>query len=394
MATPPHYTDDLLNALMFSHQPTLRAELWYAGAKVENLNIANGTVSADRGSVVRRTADLTIDPGQAPQSLTDRMGPYGSIVKIWRGVRFPDNSVLDRQIFWGRIDSVDYAENALTVRCSDLAAFVTDARFEAPVTKAKGTNRFTAIRDLIQDAIPGITVTDNSGKVQTLAADKVEDRDRTAMLNSLANDMGCDWYATPDGVFVVAPFPSLTSTNNPAGASWIINTGDQGVLVSRHTTLERTGIYNAMVVNSEPPDNTAPIRSVARDNNPNSPTKWGGPFGKVPKFYTSAYIKTQADADSNAVSMLAQALSATNALDVQCVPNPRLMLGDLVWVESGRSMFTGMYFVQSFTMPLAAGDGAMSLVVQQALSTSDSADVDATLLPAPFSAEEHVLWRP
>src|SRR5215831_16668999 len=155
------YASRFLNALMDSHHIYIRAELWYANALVGPLNVVSGSVSADRNSAVRRTANLTIDPTAITDAtLGPKLNPYGSEVKCWRGVRYPDNTVEQYQIFTGRIDSIDKAIDGVSLRCSDRAATVVDARFTSPRTLPYGQNLNDVAKSLIQECFgtppPGV----------------------------------------------------------------------------------------------------------------------------------------------------------------------------------------------------------------------------------------------
>ncbi len=133
MPITPRYADKFLNALMDPHHIYLDAQLWYNDALVGTLPLVSGSVNADRAGDVRRTASLSLDPSILSDStLAARLNPKGSIVKLWRGVRYPDSTGESYQIFTGRTDSVQTSMDQVNVNCSDMGAFVTDARFTAP----------------------------------------------------------------------------------------------------------------------------------------------------------------------------------------------------------------------------------------------------------------------
>jgi hypothetical protein len=376
---------------MFPHQVAIRGELWYGGAKVDDLLFVSGSVSEDRNAVVRRTFTGAIDPRMSPTSLNDKLTPWGSYVKVWRGIRFPNNEVTDFLVFTGRIEEVDFGRFQVNIRCSDLAADVADARFEAPRSGTKTMTFVDQIKALITEAVPSatfnVTVT-GTNLTKTIVTPATWDRERTEALDGLALVIGAEWYAQPDGVFAIAPSPAITESSP---AVWIVDAGDTGVVVERGTQIDRAGVYNAVVVNGEPPDGQAPAYGVARDTNPVSLVKWGGPYGKVPRFFSTQFITTNADATAVALSMLGDAISGTRSVTIRCVVNPKLRAGDIVFVQTeADSEYDGMYFIHSLTIPLEP-ESPMSLVCNTALAPVGGGEL--MLQAAPLLLPEGVNWN-
>lgn len=357
------YADSFLNALTYPHQMTVRAELYYEGSLVAEVPIISGSVQGDRNSVVRRQLDAEVDPRLIPRDLASRLTPYGSTIRVWRGIRFPNGVVEDVAVFYGRVNALEFGRLQNRLRASDLASFISDARFEAPYTATKGMTVVNQMKALITDVLPNATFTITTTANQTITTPATWDRERGEALDHLAATINCEWWAGPDGSFHIEPLPVLSE----ADPSWTLDGGETGVTISAVTQLDRAGVYNAVVVNGEPPDGTVPVRSVVRDVNPNSVTRWGGPFGKVPRFFASQFIYTQAQADKVAADMLADAIAGTQSVNISATPNPRLDVGAVVdVVNSGMSGWDGFYFVKSFTLPLVA-DQAMSLVANVSL---------------------------
>jgi hypothetical protein len=167
----------------------------------------------------------------------------------------------------------------------------------------------------------------------------------------------------------------------------------RSVLISSLVRLDRVSVYNAVVVNGEPPDGQAPAYGVARDVNPNSPTRWGGPFGKVPRFFASQFITTNAQATATANSMLADAISSIQGCRVDCVVNPQLFGSDVVYVQDGNGEFDGMYYFDSLTIPLAP-ERAMTLVLSSVYVElpPEPPDDIVMLARAPRRLAEGIRW--
>lgn len=358
------YADPFLNALMYPHQITVRGELYFEGAKVDDITFMSGNVDMDRSSTVRRNFNGAFDPRKAPKSIYDKLTPFGAVLKVFRGIRWPDGRVEEYAIFYGRVEFVEFSRFSCTVRATDLAANISDARFEAPRTATKGMTVIDQMKALITDVLPDAIIDVTSTATQTITTPATWDRERDEALDNLAGTIAAEWYAGPDGHFKINPLPALGT----GSAVWIVDAGDTGTLITRDTMLDRTGIYNAVVVNGEPPDGTTPAYGIARDTNPASLVRWGGPFGKVPKFYSSQFITTNAQANQVALDMLADAIAGVQGVRVTCVPNPRLLGGQVVQVKSGMSGWDGLYFINAFTLPLMPEE-PMSMACNVALES-------------------------
>jgi hypothetical protein len=372
---------------MYPHQITVRGELIWNNVVIAAVPIVDGSVSGDRQSVVRRTLNAEVDPRMAPTSLQDQLTPYGAFIRVFRGIRYPNGFVQEYPVFSGRVDSVDFGREHSVVAASDLGAFVSDARFEKPYTATRNLTIVDQMKAIITDAYAAATFTINASSAGKITTPATWDRERAEALDNLAGTISAEWYASADGTFHIDPIAALSVSQ----ALWIVDAGDTGVAISHSTQLDRQAVYNAVVVNGEPPDGQVPAYGVARDTDPNSLTRWGGPFGKVPKFFSSQFITTNAQAQAVAASMLVDAVSSSRAVSVTCVPNPRIRVGDVIYVtERLGSDWDGMYFVNSLTMPLGP-DSVMSMVCKMAADAIPGDDAESVLItPRPASFVEGV----
>lgn len=393
----PRYTDPYLNALMDSHGMTLRCELWLPGkvAPEGRLSVRSGSVTCDRSGSVRRNVTLSIDPGNlADPVLGPLLNPYGSLVKIWRGVRYPNGAVAEAQIFTGRIDNINVNINDISLRCSDLAAMVIDSRFGTgyQVTNAT-TNVVDLVGTLITDALPGATYVQDITTPASALTLKVRngtrwEQERSDALDQLATQVGAEWFADVGGVFHLRTLPATITANTPP--VWIIDTGDSGVLVSNLVTSDRQNVFNEVWVEGTPIGGTKSAVGHWQDTNPASPTYYGGPYGKIPGFYSGQQLDPN---DTNAANNLAaklgqQSVSATASLSVSCVVNAKLNLGDPVTVYAPRFSIYGTYYIQSMEIPLTMDD-AMTLTLNRAVVTAGT-----SWQWAPPRVPEGSTWQP
>lgn len=391
------YPDAFRNALMDSHEMSVRAELWYNDALVGQLNVVSGSVSCDRQASVRRTASIRIDPSAVTDpAIGPRLNPYGSMVKVWRGVRYPGGHIEDTQIFTGRIDSMEESLSGVDLRCSDQSAMVVDSRFtgqKSAADFAPGALVRDVAKALIQEVLPTATVNFDSAvnaNPLPLAPGTTFDQERSDALDSLTTQLNAEWFADATGVFFIAALPSaIQAGTDPV---WIVDGGDSGVLIERVSTTDRTNIANAVFVTAEAIGGVTPAQGFYEITMADDPLLyWGGPYGKIPKFYTGQQIvePTTQKAMDLAKALAAQEMAAVSSIRVQCVVNPRLMLGDVVRVFDPRTRLDRMMFVQQMTVPLGPAE-TMNMTLYRGIITGSGGG----LREAPLTLAPGMTWRP
>ncbi|MNW57829.1 hypothetical protein D3C74_356590 [compost metagenome] len=189
------------------------------------------------------------------------------------------------------------------------------------------------------------------------------DRDRDVAINKLAQSIGCTVFFDPLGVAHIAPLPSLD-----APAYWFITTGQGGVRLGRSRGISRDKTYNGASVSGEPGNGAAPVYGSAFDLAPTSPTRWGGPFGKRPRFYTSSLVSTTAQANATAARMLASVLGVTRTMTLQTLAHPGLDAMDVIEAEVRDGVYR-RFLAGAFTLPL--GLGSLSIDALSSASTDD-----------------------
>lgn len=380
------YPDRFRNALRYSHQVTVRGELWYDGVKVDDLTFVSGSVSADRRSTVRRTLTANIDPAKAPVSMSSAMAPYGSIIKVWRGIRYPDGTVEDYPIFTGRIDEVQFSRTQVSVRASDMAIAIVDARFIGSRKATRGSTIVANMQDIILEAIPDAVIDVTTTATDTVVTPAAWDRERNEALDGLAKSIGAEWFAGPDGHFHIDPLPAL----NDRPADWVVDAGEAGVMVDRRNVLDRTGVYNMVEVISEPPDGQEQWSAEVGDWEPTSPTYAYGPFGFVPRFFVSQFISTYDQAEATAWAMLADVVALSKGVTVTCIANPAIYGQNVVYVgNTSTNDWDGMYFLESFTIPLDP-ESPMTMTLSSTMELDPEAKILRRVRVPRFA--EGIIW--
>jgi hypothetical protein len=368
-------SSQFFEAVKTSHQLAVKAE-WYIEGVWTPITLVGGSMSADYYSLVMRTFGIELAPSVSTVQSRERLDTisptlYGTYVRLWRGVTFPDSTselaplgvyVIERfQTETGSGYGVSFGG-------SDLYSMVNRARLESPRT-VKGPSRIEVCKDLIREALePNLPWGDVIFRVLPGVVDDdlkstLIERDRGTAIRDILTGAGIRGYFAADGAFEFSPqiYESKPSV-------WTLSTGDTGTLISVQEATNREKIYNIVVAIGESNSNDEekpPVSAVARDTNPDSPTYWQGPFGKVPYFYSSQFITTEVQAQTVANALLPTVRGAAATFDVSTSPNPALVPGDVVTVifgtEAGVEVSTHM--ISSFSVPLVPA-GEMGLKTQ------------------------------
>lgn len=294
----------------------------------ERIAISAGAVTANLTNRVTRSADFTLPGSWFPGSDPEHpLSPYRSVVQVRSGIALGNGREITFPLFTGRIyDARLSPAGVSSFRADDLAADVVADRFEQPRASSRSrlATHWGEARKLIQETLPNVqfgplTVTD-----QRLPA-LVWDEDRGQALDDLAEALGCRWLAKGDGTFVFRPFDYL-----PGPVVAEIRDGTGGLLSEADIRITRDGAANSVVVVAERLDGSAPVRAVARDTLLPSPTRFGGPFGRVVQVIKMQTPLSQPEARTLARTQLGASVALTEQWSSEVVANHRLEPGDTV----------------------------------------------------------------
>jgi len=345
-------TDRFLARLAESHQVATRVQLFLTTGQVVDLDHSGGSVTVDRGQATRRTCSVTCpDPALIPRSPTDQLATYGAQLRISRGVYFGDGTEELVPLGLFRLDSVggDINDGPITLTGKDRSAIIADDKFTTPFT-VSGTV-VGAVSSLIQRSIPDADIL--SLIVDAAIGSRAFDveADPWAGAQEIAAAAGAEVYANADGVFVIATLPELLTTP----PVWAVEATEGGVYISGNRAMSSDNVYNGVLARGEnTTDNIPPVSYLATDTDPNSPTYWGGPFGRRPMFFSSSTLMTLAACTQAANLKLAQSKAPNASGDFSSLPNPALEPGDVLRVmhEDGTRE---LHQVASFSVPLDEG---------------------------------------
>jgi Domain of unknown function (DUF5047) len=317
-----------LAAIRDSHDVSIRATITPPGGASYVPDVIGGQVVQDLDAQIRRRATLEVAFSLAESVDVIRTLPFGGYAALERGILYGDGTTERVALGNLRVDSVswDAEEGRATLTLSDRWAQIADAAFTSPWTP-NGSKPSDAIVATIQDVFGNSIAyhVSTTPATETALADVLYDEQRGEAVANLASSIGADAYFDALGDFVLAKKP--TGNETPV---WTLDAGADGSLMEAGENLDRTSVRNGVAVRGQPSADVAPIFSLATDSDPNSPTLWGGPFGKVPLIVNLQSVQDQATADSTAASLLRLRLGLTRVLTLRGLPNPALEVGDPV----------------------------------------------------------------
>jgi hypothetical protein len=360
---PPVATGALLRTLTGSHRTSIHATVCTsfqtgqtpAGTQIE---VLGGEVTLDGSAEIRGSVNLeTPGEGMWPRRGSDLLAPFGNEIHLAYLVDLGGAPPLRVSLGYYRIDVAEQdnaPDGPVRVVGYDRMAGIRDARMLAPVEFQPDRTVGSVVQELVFDIYPDAVIAfDDQTPQQPLGRLWVVEEERLAGLLDLARAHGKIVYWDRAGVlrFETAP--------EDAAPVWEIATGRGGGLGFAGRRLSREEVYNAVVATGEGLDDQLPARAVAIDANPLSPTRWGGPFGKVPRFFVSPLIGNDDQARSAAEAMLRRSLGFPDVVELDTVPNPALDPFQVVTVDTGDSR--SLRTVGAVTIPLDLGRMAISM---------------------------------
>ena len=326
--------------------------------------ILSGDVRLDASADVRSTVDLTTSGvGAWPSQPTDLITPYGPELWMRRGIEYGNGSREWVSLGYHRIYSVEQEsapDGPIRIAARDRMAGLIDARMLAPVQFSPNHTVRQFFDRLVLEVYPWAVI-EYDFLPEAIAVNRtiVVEEDRYGALLDMARSLGRVIYWDHAGKLQVRKPPDV------ATPAYEVSYGRNGVLVEMSRSLTRDGVYNAVVAYGEAPDDRPPVRAVARDMNPASPTYWYGPFGQVPRYYSSPLITTPEQAASAAAAMLARSIGLPYSVDFSMVPNPALEPLDRVRIRYRDG--STIHVIQTLTVPLTAG-GVMEATTREQTS--------------------------
>lgn len=330
------------NFASFRHQAVLSNPTGYRrfsrftlsrAGMVQELEPVGGSLTQDTRRKARWDGRLSF-AGDAliPRKPGDLLTPFGTVVDVELGLELLDGSV--STVPYGSYEIVssrtrtEAGARMVDVGLIDLSDRVERYRFENVLRVATGTDLGAMINTVITDRTgfnPNVGVIGAAlGADRFLGVDP-ETSPWSELLDVLTGFSRTAWYDRVGDIQVGTLVPD-TATAYPL---------DQ--LTSLSADFD-TRPPNVIVARGETQDGTAPVQATAIDSDPSSPTYAGtgpgtSPYGRVTEFFASPLIRTQAQCQSAADTILANRVGAGATYTLVRPYDPTITAGDVVSLD-------------------------------------------------------------
>jgi hypothetical protein len=333
-----------------SHQMAARADVLFDRQVIaEGLNLVGGLVSYDRTAATLASCAVEIaDPTRIPVSSTDVLTPYGYEIQLWRGVTTGGGTIMcPLGVFPIQKSSVDGVTLISSIVGQDRSRLVSDAIFEETYRVAAGTNYVTAIQELIEDGVSGLTFNFPSTSFTTPALTFGPDDDRWIAAQSMARAIGNEILFGGVGECAMRAEPSFNGVPVAAIAEGANMTGIT-------LDLNRGPAFNKVIATSANGSLGAQYRGEASDDDASSPTYYLGPFGKKARRDSSPFLASDAQCNAAAAAKLASNLGVANSVSASLLTDPRLETSDVVRVTRSALGIDELHIIDQLTIGLGA----------------------------------------
>ncbi len=333
--------------LLGSHRMTTTATVSRGSVSLGTLPVISGAVTATLGTRGSRDAAFTTH-ANAVNAIG--LTPLSDTVTLSTGIK----DVIDVVLFTGRVDTLDISDSGqISVQLLSTAAEAIRDDFITPWPALQPTVA-AEIAAILQNTDPSWAVDISRASTTPVTGQQIWETSRGQALDQLASGASLVWLPTRFGGFEVFDNPYKIGPSLASESVIMFRDGQGGALVRIEDTITRVGVYNAITVVQERTDNTEPVRYTAFDNNPSSPTFYGGPFGRQNKT-----IKNPASEDPAVLAnrVLRQSLALRRSAVIRAPHVPILDPGDVftLWHDN----IVTAQVVESTQYGLGADDGSV-----------------------------------
>lgn len=315
-------------AFLGSHEMQLMVTVLRGSESLGDIEVVDANVSATYATRGGRDAWITVDRSVIQAGLLD---PNSDEVVIRTGIP----GVVAVPLFTGRVDEVEEdSDGSVRVQLLSRGAEAIRAQFEVPwVAGPAGTAARAEIMRILQSINPMWGVNTDNANDNTIPANLVWEIDPGQALDQLAQGASLIWQPDRVGSFDVYSNPWYVGTTAPSVLT--LFEGQDGVLVEVRANRSRIGVYNSVTVVTERVNNTAPVRVTFRDDNPSSPTFWGGLFGKQNLVVKNQTPEQLGNSSTLALRILRQSLALRRSFVITVPDMPLLDPGDVftLWYQ-------------------------------------------------------------
>lgn len=370
-------SESFLRTVTTSHRAIFRVDILDAHGDVSEsiTSLVQGpTVTLDGTASIRSTMSFTLldplDRYLVRGSVNDVLSPFGSEVRLWRGVVLNDGTEEVTPLGTFRVETNDPTDDdhILSVTGKDRSSIVS-RKAPRPLSIPNGTTLEAAVTRIVLHMLPTAVfdLPPTNDRVPTMLI-KAGDNPWDIAVQMAAHH-GYALYVDRMGVFRMDP-------TVPGAAVWIFGAGPRNLFTAKPS--ERNGrnssVPNGFIVTSNSTGgDSSGVRGEAWDENPESPTYRYGPYGENAEHVASDKVTTTDAARRGAEMLLRRALGRVGEMTFSSVPNPALDPDDVVLVQGSRGG-TGVYYLSQLTIPLEASSpmtGTMRLLADPSLPSDE-----------------------
>lgn len=338
---------------------TVVSEVWCYpadGSDAVQVPVSDGSVTLDATQPVRARLDISVeDTDWIPTDASDSLAPFGSELVAYRGVRYADGTTELVTLGWFGLEDAEITDDGTgaTARVAALDRMdrLSKAKFEDTYQVANGTLYTQAIVDVVDMLWPDCDVMDNfvgqSAMTSTLRPTAQLGDDPVEFIQGLAYAIGMSLFFDGDGKLTLRKFTAQSP---------VLEVSEGDVLLTTSRSWSRTAAFNKVIVTGENTDGADVFRGEAFDSNPESPTYFYGPFGRVTEVRSFSQVESDNQAADVAANILAQEIGVPSAVQFTMVPCPALEVEDTVRVSRPSVGVDDDFVLDQLTIGLGASE--------------------------------------
>lgn len=356
-----------LKALEKPHSRSSYVDVWFNGTKIDSLTFdrdgESAYVSVTSRNRERRMLTITARESLWPRlpdtaATADPLSPYGIWLQAFTTIRAGASSYGPFPVFAGKLNRTKRRRRSgmVMVRARDPFFQINKEALEAP-RPAPTVDLAAAAKTLLAEVFPYATLTSTATVSATIPEGTVwnaGDGSRGRVLDEIAAALGTELFALPTAVwpnadFMMRPVPGLNGTPDWTVTGTVIEDDEQ--------EQSNDDAVNKWIVTVERPD-ASTLYVPVPDTDPGSPTRYGGPLGKLPKFFSSPMVTTEAQAFVAGLAKLNRSKGIARSRRLAIIANPALEGGDLLDISVDGEP-SEINIVDDFELPLTADSAAM-----------------------------------
>lgn len=293
------------------------------GGTATPLKMTSGSVTADRSQAIRRTAALVVEGGTSIYSL---LSAPGTRVAIDHGFAWSGTDQELVPMIRSELTSavLPLGNGTIQVALADYWQRLAAAEYVDAYSPAVASTRVAEITTAVQQALPGVTVTNLASDTGTVGTAQAW-TSRSDMITAFATDGGMEAYFASDGTFVLRDIPQITDP-----IAYLIKTGASGTLDTLTRTRPLDKLYNTVILTPATSDSSQTWTQVTAQITDTSDPRHPDRIGTRPYRYASPTLLTEDDAANVAAQLLAKVTGTTETLSLDALAHPGLEPGDIV----------------------------------------------------------------